>query len=573
MTALLVCALLLQTPRDTAAQRPPLPGSGVIGGTVTTGGTIAPRPLRRAIVSLSGSGMVGARQTVTDETGRFAFDGLPPGRYSLAVEKPGYLTWYSGSRQPGRPPSAPIAIVDGQRLLDVAIDVPKGSVIEGTIRDERGVPQPSAQVSAFRVVSAMGERKLVPAGGRSQWVVTDDRGRYRIFGLAPGEYVVRSSVSAHGFPASTLTEAEFKAAEAQLQTGRPTTFTRPAGPELDHGLVYFPGVADPLSAESVILGIAEERLGVDIVNAPLESFRIEYTAVGPSGRPITRASIGLASLSHQSLVTSPGGVSIDANGHGVATRTPTGRYLFFGRGTDSDEPNAPVYWMEAEADVNGADSTGVILQFLPGQRISGTVRSVAASPVLAPTARVQLNAAPFIAGTAVGTPTAAVAADGSFTFVNVPPGRYRIEVGGIPGWTAMSALYKGVDTLDQPLEVKPSVDVENLAVSITNTLTEVSGLITDAAGRPTPELTVLAFSQDRNLWASPRRFSGATRIASDGKYRITGLPPGGYFLAIVTDIDPLQATDPMFLEQLMTGAVSIHLADGQKIVQDLKIGG
>jgi len=41
----------------------------------------------------------------------------------------------------------------------------------------------------------------------------------------------------------------------------------------------------------------------------------------------------------------------------------------------------------------------------------------------------------------------------------------------------------------------------------------------------------------------------------------------------VTDVDPLQATDPVFLEQLMSVAVPIRLADGQKVVQDLKIGG
>lgn len=574
MTGLLVFALLLQTPRDVTAQRPAPGGSAAIGGLVTTGGPSAPRPLRRAVVSLSGSGITGARQTVTDESGRFVFDRLPQGRFSVTVEKPAYLKTYFGSRQPGRPPGAPIAIVDGQQLLDLKIDVPKGSVVEGTVRDENGVPQASAQVSILRVVSAMGERKFVPAAGQSTWVVTDDRGRYRIFGLPPGEYVIRSSASFHGFPATTVTEAELKAAETQLQTGRVPASARSSGAEFSYGSVYFPGVGDPLSADIVTLGVADERTGLDIVNAPLESFSIEYTAIGPGGRPMVQTSIGLASVSRQSLVTSPGGVRVDAAGHGSVPGVPPGRYVFFGRGTDSEDPNAPVYWMEAEANVSGANATGITLQFLPGQRVSGKLRSSGATAAaFGPAARVQLNPVPLIPGAAIGTPTAAVASDGSFTFINVPPGRYRIEFGGLTGWAAMSAMYQGVDTLDVPLDVRPSMDVDGLAVSVTNTLTEISGLITDSAGRPTPELTVLVFSQDRGLWTSPRRFSGATRIASDGKYRISGLPPGNYFLAVVTDIDPLQATDPIFLEQLMTGAVPIKLADGQKVVQDLKIGG
>lgn len=573
MTGLLLFVCLLQTPRDVTAQRPAPGGSAAIGGAVTTGGPNAPRPLRRAVVSLAGGGINGARQTTTDETGRFVFTGLPAGRFTLTVEKPGYLRTFVGSRQPGRPPAAPVALVDGQQQIDLKIDVPKGSVIEGTVFDEHGVPQASAQVSASRVVMAMGQRQFIPAG-QTPWVVTDDRGRYRVFGLAPGDYVIRASASAHGFPAFTLTEAEFKAAETQLQTGRVVPSPPAPAGITDHGNVYFPGVTDPLAADTITLGLSEERAGIDIVNGPVEAFSIDYTAIGPGGRPMLQTSIGLASLSWQSLVTSPGGVRVDANGRGTVPRVAPGRYVFFGRGTDSDEPNAPVYWMEAEANVNGANATGITLQFLPGQHVSGKLVSVqSAAPVFGPTARVQLNAAPLIPGATVGTPTAAVAADGTFTFTNVPPGRYRIEVGGVSGWTAMSALYQGADTLDVPLEVRPSFDIDGLAVSITNSLTEISGLITDAAGRPTPELTVLVFSQDRGLWTSPRRFSGATRIASDGKYRITGLPPGNYFLAVVTDVDSLQATDPIFLEQLMTGAVSIRLADGQKVVQDLKIGG
>jgi hypothetical protein len=108
---------------------------------------------------------------------------------------------------------------------------------------------------------------------------------------------------------------------------------------------------------------------------------------------------------------------------------------------------------------------------------------------------------------------------------------------------------------------------------VTDTLTEIGGLVTDGAGRPTPELSVLVFSQQRNLWSSPRRFSGPARISTDGRYHIVGLPPGDYLLAVVNDLEPRQATDPVILEQLMTGAIAIHLAEGQKVVQDLKVGG
>jgi uncharacterized protein (DUF2141 family) len=573
MTALLVLAFLLQSPRDAAPQRQTPGGTAVIGGIATTVDGGLKRPLRRAVVSIAGSGIHGAKQTVTDESGRFVFDQLPAGRFTLTVEKPGYLKTYFGSRQPGRPPAASIAVIEGQRLLDIAIDVPKGAVVDGTVRDENGNPIVTSQVTVEQVVFVMGERRFIKAIGAADWAVTDDRGHYRFWGLPPGEYTVRAS--GNGPTVRILTDAEFKAAETQVQTGRaPSPGSRIAGPQLQRGQVYLPGVPDVVNAQTITLGLGEERMGVDLVNPPVASFNIDYIAIGPSGRPVAQVSMGLASLSRQSLFTSLGFYRPDAQGRGRAAGVPPGRYVFFGRGAESDEPNAPVYWVETEVDVNGADAQGVTLQFLPGQRVSGSLRSTgAALPAFGPGARAQLNPAPLIAGMRATTPTATVNPDGTFTFLNVPPGRYRFELGGVPGWTPVSAMHQSIDTLDAPLIVRPSMDVDGLAVSITNALTEISGLITDAAGRPAPELAVLVFSQDRGLWTSPRRFSGATRIASDGKYRITGLPPGNYFLAVVNDVDPLQATDPVFLEQLMTGAVSIKLADGQKVVQDLKIGG
>jgi protocatechuate 3,4-dioxygenase beta subunit len=569
MSALLLMLLLAQTPRDATAQRAESAGA-TIGGVVRTSDGSATRPLRRAIVSIAGTSIIGVRQTVTDDSGRFLFDRLTPGRFTLTVDKPGYLRTYYGSRQPGRPPAMPVPVIDGQRLQDVAIDVPKSGVIEGSVRDDSGAPIAGSQVIVRQTYFSMGERRF--SGGPWSWVVTDDRGHYRVWGLPPGEYIVGAS-GVPGAPAIT-TDEEIRAVERQLQTGQaPPPGSRVAGTQRQRGTVYFPGASDVSLAQPITLGLSEERTGVDITNAPVPSYNIEFIAVGPGGRPMSSAAIGMASLSRQSLFTSLGGVLPDAAGKGTVRGVPPGRYLFFGKGTETEDPAAPTLFTEAEVDLNGADASGVLLQFLPGQRVSGKLQAASGSlPVFGAGARVQLNPAPAIQGASILTPTAAVNADGSFAFVNVPPGRYRIEL-GVSGWSQVSALYQGVDTLDMPLDVRPSIDIDGLVVSATNTLTEIAGLVTDAAGRPAPELTVLVFSQERALWSSPRRFSGAIRIGSDGHYRVAGLPPGAYYLAVVTVIEPQQTTDPVFLEQLMTGAIPIRLTDGQKVVQDLKVGG
>jgi protocatechuate 3,4-dioxygenase beta subunit len=324
--------------RPASAQRGASVGSAMVAGVVTTGP--AKKPLARAIVSIAGTDILGIRQTVSDDGGRFVFEGLAPGRFTLTAEKPGYLKTYLGSSQPGRPPATPIAVINGQRLTDITIDVPRGGVIAGVVRDENGAPMASAQVSAQLMTYSMGVRKFLNATVSPGWVVTNDRGEYRLWGLPPGEYAVRAGPN--GFGSSILTDAEFKAAETQVQTGRiPPPGSVPIR-QLQRGGVFYPGVSDIVTAQTIALGLSEERSGVDIVSAPVPSFNIEYTGIGPGGRPIQRAVVGIASVSQQSLFTSLGGVLFDANGRGTIRGVPPGRYLLFGRGAESEEPNAPM---------------------------------------------------------------------------------------------------------------------------------------------------------------------------------------------------------------------------------------
>jgi hypothetical protein len=109
---------------------------------------------------------------------------------------------------------------------------------------------------------------------------------------------------------------------------------------------------------------------------------------------------------------------------------------------------------------------------------------------------------------------------------------------------------------------------------LTDQPTEIAGTLLDQLGRPTPEFSVVVFSTDRTYWSTaPRRVSGVVKAGSDGRFSVTGLPPGEYFLTVLTDPDPLQLRDQSFLEQLAASAIRITLAEGEKKVQDLKLSG
>ena len=51
--------------------------------------------------------------------------------------------------------------------------------------------------------------------------------------------------------------------------------------------------------------------------------------------------------------------------------------------------------------------------------------------------------------------------------------------------------------------------------------------------------------------------------ASDGTYKITGLPAGEYYVCALTDLDPNDLYDSAFLDQLVAGAFKITLAAGE----------
>ncbi len=143
------------------------------------------QPLRRATVRISAPELRVARTALTDADGRYDFRDLPAGRYSINASKPTFVNWSYGQTLPDGP-GRPIALSDNQTADNVDIRLLRGAVITGRILDEFGEPVPNAAVTALRRQYQQGQSRLFPAGDRAQ---ANDIGEYRIFGLAPGQYL------------------------------------------------------------------------------------------------------------------------------------------------------------------------------------------------------------------------------------------------------------------------------------------------------------------------------------------------------------------------------------------------
>jgi hypothetical protein len=134
-----------------------------------------------------------------------------------------------------------------------------------------------------------------------------------------------------------------------------------------------------------------------------------------------------------------------------------------------------------------------------------------------------------------------------------------------------SAAVGGVDALDFPFEVKGNQNVSNVAVTMTDRQSEISGVVMDNRNQPALDYTLVVFPADSRYWQGVGRRFQTLRPGTDGRYTSRNLPPGEYKIAAVLDIEPGAGTDPAFLQQIESSAERVTLVTGEKKIQDIRV--
>jgi hypothetical protein len=605
-------------------------GTAIITGTIVSSDSSA-RPVRRVSVSLNAAstGPSAPRMATTDDQGRFAFAHLPAGNYSaLYAVKPGYVRVAYGEKRPGGM-GIPITLTEGQRL-SVTMKLIKGGVITGAIVDDTGRPAENVQVMANQIRVVNGERQAaMSAASGYGYGFTDDRGIYRMFGLAPGDYLVAANprnmaMGATGTAAELrpVTLEEVQWAQGQLAprgvgaaTAQAPVNQAPAAPArgqaITYSPVYYPGTVDAAAAQLVTVLPGQEMSGIDFRTQFVSTAKVEGTILYPDGQPVraaqmnvvpklagTTTGIGSEFLFDAVFMNRP---IVNAGKFTIAALKP-GEYTISARAVPQDAAAAPQapggrgapmpppaasLWAMTDITVSGADQSGLVLRLEPGMTVSGKIAFEGTT--LQPPAdlsRVSLRLTgvptPGAVSITVGAGTAQVAADGSFKLSGVTPGRYTLAatapaatpVAGTT-WQIRSALAGTLDVADNPLEIKPDQNVEGVTVIFTDKSAEVAGVLSDATGQPTSDFSVVLFSVNRTAWSQRggRRFRQPVRAGADGKFRFFNLPAGEYYLAALTDFDPVDIGNPAFFDQIVPSAIKLTLEEGEKKTQDIKLAG
>lgn len=572
--AVLVSQTAGQQPRDTppAAGRT---GTAAIRGRVT--GAEGGQPVRRAVVTLmamlppgtsppvpTGPVSAGAaaaraeaagmanrpRSVVTDASGRFEFTGLTPGSYRLRASP----SWNSGqylaaayggkdSMDPGRA----IELRDGEQFERADFALRRGGAIVGRIIDDSGEPLSRVNVQPMRIMPGTGS---LQRGGPGM-IQSDDHGRYRIFGLEPGEYLVLAEARGMSGPM----------VEGSEQEGFVPTYHSSTPHEREGTRVRVRAAADVEA--------------VDIQMIRTRTFRISGTVMDSRGQPVQRPNPMLVRAGTDG--TSGGGFGVDQQGRFTLRDVVPGEYTLIIRSGMFGDPQGPGSQQQPPREyaavplsVN-ADVENLVVVTQPGVSVTGRITFADGHPP-GEVNGVRVMAMPVSRMPMFGPPSSAVTgADGQFTLSDMF-GPLRLNVSLRREWAIKAIMLGATDVTDTAVEFKPEHS-GHLEIVVATRTAVIEGTVTSDDGAPAEQAMIMVMPEDKESWRAGSPRIRTTISGKDGKFATGGLVAGRYLAVALPSRSVVMMPDTRveFFESLAKIATRVVVAEEEKRAVDLRL--
>ena len=323
-------------------------------------------------------GLGAGGQGHTDLDGQFTINGVAAGDYYVAGQVTGYISQTAilqaraaeGADAQGLLNSLPVAHVSGGGQATVNLALTRGGTIAGRVVWDDGSPAAGIQVSSQMVTAGTSSTAAVnQAGGRGIALngfgfgggsggFTDDRGSFRVTGLAPGTYVIRVTVQA---PMATPAG------------NGPANFSR-----VQSIVLYAPGKMRRADAQVFTIHEGEERPDVQMV-LDLHALHTVSGRVGATSGPEPQSgSVRLAdptdgTLNRTAVVASDGSFTLTYVPSGSYTLTVSGASTNpaggngggRGRGGQSSTPGTTFQPYSGSLTVTDTDLSGVAITLTP----------------------------------------------------------------------------------------------------------------------------------------------------------------------------------------------------------------
>jgi len=486
--------------------------------------------------------------TESNAAGNFVFRNLTPGKYRLSAGRVGYQdTIYGADGQ------SVISLERGQKLTGIVFRVTPEGAVAGRVLDEDGDPLAYTQVRLCRFQYERGRKQLAPVGSAT----TNDLGEYRLFGVAPGKYLVSAYYSQERARSARITGSA---------TVDPIAGFHDPRVDRDYPLTFYPGAFDPGEAASIEVAPGAQLRGID--------FRLSKgRGVSVRGRvansaPSDRQSPTLVTMMRRN------GLGIDSPNR-TAGADEQGNFEFA-----NVVPGSYVLVASAVEGVKLACSAHQFLE-VGTSNIEGVALSIAQPVELRGRMRAEGENAPAFGGLHVylssrdgdipyGGATATVNDDGAFVLNDVNPERYDVTVPGLPDGYYLKAVRAGdADVLDAGLDITAGTPWP-IEIPISPRAGVVTGVVRNQkADEPAFRAAVALIPREK---ARRERDTFYRTAISDqyGRFTLANIAPGEYKVFAWEQIGAGDSyMDPDFIQPVEDKGQAVTIHEGDKL--DIKL--
>jgi hypothetical protein len=490
-------------------------GAGVITGRVSVGDKAAPSVVVIATPGEFGPDRREVARATTDYEGNYRLTGLPAGRYSISPVTP---TMIGSSENMYGGVGRAVIIGESETIEKIDFTLTRGGVITGRITDSEGKPVIEERVQLTPVDNP--NRPRYTGYSNPFMYQTDDRGVYRIYGVAPGRYTLSVGVSPQ---------------DGMVRVGQVSRsyFSR----------LFYPGESDSQKAGIIEVTEGSELKDIDIkLGQRSQAFSVSGRVVdATTGQPVVNVLIGYGAYDPSQRRMGAfgfGQTRTDARGQFTLEGIVPGSFAAFvwnepGTGGSSDAYSEPAIFTVADADVRGLE-----LKMKRGAAISGValIEGTSDKRVLARLSQLSLGASVQSNTPSVveSSRSATINPDGSFRISGLQPGRASIYLYGYPPPKDLRLVRVERDGAAVPgsgIELAPGAEVTNVRVIFEYGNGSIRGQVRAENGE-LPEgarLFVMLQKPGDNESTRPIAY---TQADTRGRFILEGVASGEYQLSV-----------------------------------------
>lgn len=454
-------------------------------------------------------------EALTDISGKFRFDGVKDGRYSIQWFREGFYSvssnWVPVEVKAGDPLELDLKMTPLGRVTGRVLDGKKHPVAGAKLELSSGSAGPVTRVAEEDGTFAM---ENVPGG------------TYTLLAYAPGELDPPDPV------------------DGKLQAWAPT---------------FYPGIIYSDSASRIVVTPGGEVTGLEIKLVAVPVWQVSGVVLGPDGKPVPVAGVHLTKALGRNLL------SAETDGEGkFALATTDGTYRVSAAMT-ADEGTL---YGESEVVVAGKDVNEVELRIKAPFSTHGIFLYDPPRPTESKS-RVQIFLSPDSSiGRAIFN-NVKVEGD-TFTIPNLYPGTYYLLASEPePPYYLASVRVSGQDGMAGPMYLGSGNDQAEVVFRADGGT--VSGSVEDGKGCWLSLLPV-----EQNLWKPSQRMG---RCDDFGHFTIPALRPGDYYAVAATPsasgVPPLElampTVRPASIQRVLQQATKLTVRSGETTRVDLKV--